>query len=135
MFQPHHPTMETLTIAGHAGRITGHAVRHLRAVDWAEVAELIVACLKVAIVMTLLTGRYARRAWDALPGLSEQLGRWYSRRLVAARTTYAPAAVAARVTTDRAAALTRLTNRQLMALVGTRRHLPKARLIQLVMEG
>jgi hypothetical protein len=126
--------MNTTTLAGHAGRFAGTTARILiHEVDWAEVADLVIDCLKVAIVMALLAGRYTRRAWDALPGISEQLGRWYSRRLVAARATYAPVAVAARVTADRATSLARLTNRQLMVLAGTRRRLPKAQLIQMVM--
>lgn len=70
------------TIAGHAGRITGHAVRIARLIDWAEVADLAIACIKVLIVATLLAGRLTRRGWDALPGLSEQLGAWFSAQII-----------------------------------------------------
>ena len=71
------------TIAGAAGRITGAAARGLlwayRTIDWAEVAEIVLHGLQILIVLTLLAGRATRRAWDALPVLSERLGRWYAR--------------------------------------------------------
>jgi len=76
------------TLPAHAGRIAGTITRALiwayHEIDWAEVTALVVACLQVLIVALLLAGRATRHAWAALPGLSERLGRWYSRRLVGA---------------------------------------------------
>ena len=70
------------TIAGTAGRISGTTARGLlwlnEQIDWAEVAQIVLRGLQVLIVLTLLAGHYCRRAWDHLPALSEQLGRWYA---------------------------------------------------------
>ena len=78
-------TMNT-TLPRAAGRIAGTIARGLiwayHEIDWAEALALAIACLQVLIVALLLAGRATRRAWAALPGLSERLGRWYSRRLV-----------------------------------------------------
>lgn len=103
------------TLAGHAGRITGHAVRLARLIDWAEVADLVVACLKILIVATLLAGRLTRRGWDALPGLSEQLGGWFSAQIIGwplPELTFAG-----------------MTCRELQELTGVRRKLAKRQLI------
>lgn len=93
--------MNITAIAGTAGRITGTAARHLialeRQIDWAEVGAIVLHGLQVLIVLTLLAGRYTRRAWDALVPLSERLGKAYSRWLVGP-TTEAPQ-VAVTVTT------------------------------------
>jgi len=67
--------MNTTTLAGAAGRT-------LRQIDWSEVAALVIDCLTALAILTLLAGRATRRAWDALPVLSEALGRWYSGWLV-----------------------------------------------------
>ena len=88
--------MSTITtIAGIAGRIAGTTARGLiwayHEIDWAEVAQIIIEGLKVLIVLTLLAGRYSRRAWDHLPVLSERLGRWYAGLLVPS-AAIAPAA-------------------------------------------
>lgn len=85
----------TTTWAGTAGRLTGAAARGLlwayRTIDWAEVAEIVLHGLQILIVLTLLTGRATRRAWDALPVLSDRLSRWYAHLLVPTTTTAAPA--------------------------------------------
>jgi hypothetical protein len=47
-----------------------------------QAAALVLDCLTALAILTLLAGRATRRAWDALPVLSEALGRWYSRLLV-----------------------------------------------------
>lgn len=122
--------MNTTTLAGRAGRITGTIARGLiwayHAIDWAEALALVIACLQILIVMLLLAGRATRRAWDALPVLSERLGRWYSRRLVGpARVTPAGTPAPARRRD-----LEQLTHRELMALAGTRRKLAKRQLIE-----
>lgn len=76
------------TIAGTAGRIAGSTARGLlwlnEQIDWSEVAQIVLQGLQILIVLTLLAGRYSRRAWDDLPGLSEKLGRWYAELLVPA---------------------------------------------------
>lgn len=96
-----------------------------RQIDWAEARATAWAALRVAIVLTLLAGRLARRGWDALPGLSERLGRAYAKLLVAPTPAPAP-----RVTP---ADLQRLTRRQLQQLTGVRRNLPKRELIALAL--
>lgn len=116
--------MEITTIAGTAGRIASHAVRIARQVNWAEVRATAWHGLQVAIVLTLLAGRMTRRCWDALPGLSERLGRAYARLLVG------PVPVASRpVPAD----LQALTRRQLQQLTGVRRNIPKRELIALAL--
>lgn len=84
-----------ITIAGIAGRITGTTARGLiwayHEIDWAEVAQIVIEGLKVFIVLTFLAGWATRRAWDHLPVLSEQLGRWYADLLVPSNAI-APAA-------------------------------------------
>lgn len=82
--------MNATTIAGTAGRLAGTAARHLiwveSQIDWAEVGAILLHGLQVLVVLTLLAGRYARRAWDALVPLSERLGKAYSRWLVGPAT-------------------------------------------------
>lgn len=128
------------TLPAYAGRIAGAITRALiwayREIDWAEAVALAIACLQVLIVALLLAGRATRHAWAALPGLSERLGRWYSRRLVgAARVTPAgtPAPARPAPAAARRRDLEQLTHRQLMALAGTRRKLAKRQLIELAM--
>lgn len=137
--------MSTITtIAGAAGRISGTATRALiwtyRQADWAEVGAVVLHGLQVLIVLTLLAGRYTRKAWDALPVLSEQLGDWYADRITPPDyvidmrvPAYMPAAVPARV--DARLSLESLTCAQLRELTGTRRKLAKAQLIELAMAG
>lgn len=81
-------TTATITAAGRAGRIAGTAARGLQwaceTIDWAEVGQIVLEGLKLLIVLTLLAGRATRRAWDALPVLSEQLGCWWAQALAPA---------------------------------------------------
>ncbi len=122
--------MSITTIAGTAGRITGTAIRYGRQlndqIDWAEVAQVVIHGLKVAIVLTLLAGKATRRAWDALPGLSEQLGRWYASKIAPMPFMIAP--VVARINVRQQ--LESMTCRQLMELTGIRRKVAKAKLIE-----
>jgi hypothetical protein len=85
-----------------------------------QAAALVLDCLTALAILTLLAGRATRRAWDALPVLSEALGRWYARLLVGAARPCRRE-------------LERLTQRQLMAVVGTRRRLAKRQLIELAL--
>jgi hypothetical protein len=98
---PHRPalageTMETTrtTIAGTAGRIAGTTARGLlwlnEQIDWPEVGQIVLQGLQILIVLTLLAGRYSRRAWDHLPVLSAQLGSWYAGLLVPEQHLLAP---------------------------------------------
>jgi hypothetical protein len=95
-----------------------------RQIDWAEVRATAWHALQVAIVLTLLAGRLTRRGWDALPGLSERLGRAYAHLLVGSAPV-APRPVPAD--------LQALTRRQLQQLTGVRRNLPKRELIALAL--
>jgi hypothetical protein len=84
-------------------------------IDWSEVADLVIACLKVLIVATVAAGCLTRMAWDALPGLSEHLGQWFSAQINGwALPAYT---------------LAEATCRDLQVLTGTRRHLPKQQLL------
>ena len=112
--------MTITTIAGAAGRIAGTAAKGLiwayHTIDWAEVAEIVLHGLQVLIVLTLLAGRYSRKAWDALPGLSEQLGQWYAAVLLPVPAPApAPAPVVIRPVRRRVTRH-RLAMRQLVAL-------------------
>jgi len=123
--------MNTTTLSGAAGRAAGTVARYLiHEIDWQEVAALVLDCLTALAILSLLAGRACRRAWDALPGLSEALGRWYARLLVAAAPV-APPAVHPLVTL--ADELEQLTCRELRGLVSTRRRMAKRELIELVM--
>jgi hypothetical protein len=128
-------TKTITTVAGAAGRISGTATRGLiwacRQVDWAEVGAVVLQGLQVLIVLTLLAGRYARRAWDALPVLSEQLGRWYGGLIVRPADPIAP--VAAPVQVNPRQQLEALTCRQLREITGVRRKIAKAQLIELAL--
>jgi hypothetical protein len=128
--------MKTTTIAGIAGRITGTvaagAIWVYRETDWAEVGQIVLRGLQIAIVLTLLAGRYTRKAWDALPGLSDQLGCWYAARVApVALPAYIPAPVPARVEVRQQ--LEALTCRQLRDLTGIRRKVAKTQLIELAL--
>jgi hypothetical protein len=128
--------MNTATLAGTAGRITGHAVAGVlwvyRNTDWAEVWATVLQGLKVAIVLTLLAGRLARRWWDALPGWSEQLGQWYASWVApVALPAFQVAPVPARVEVRQQ--LEGLNCRQLREITGIRRKVAKAQLIELAL--
>lgn len=100
----------TTTLAGTAGRILGTAARGLlwahRTIDWAEVAAIVLQGLQLLIAATLLAGRTTRRAWDALPGISERMGKAYAAWLVPAAPTRAPAPAAPGLAVLPVAALT-----------------------------
>lgn len=121
------------TIAGAAGRITGTAARGLlwayRTIDWAEAAEIVLHGLQILIVLTLLAGRATRRAWDALPVLSERLGRWYSRLLVPTAPTPTPAPCVISIRQE----LEQLSCRQIRQRYGIRRKLAKRELVELAL--
>lgn len=127
--------MSITTIAGTAGRVTGTAIRGILWVhqntDWAEVRAIVIQGLQVAIVLTLLAGRATRCAWDALPGLSEQLGRWYASKIAPMPFIIAP--VVARINVRQQ--LESMTCRQLMELTGIRRKMAKAKLIELALQA
>jgi hypothetical protein len=146
--------MNTTTLAGTASRIIGTAAAGLlwiyRSTDWAEVWATVLQGLKVAIVLTLLAGRITRRAWDALPGWSEQLGQWYADRITPPdevidltgmdwyapieflpAPAYIPAPVPARVEVRQH--LEGLTCRQLREITGIRRKMAKRQLIELAL--
>ena len=128
--------MSTTTLAGTAGRITGTAAAGViwvyRNTDWADVWETVLQGLKVAIILTLLAGRLARRWWDALPGWSEQLGQWYAARVApVALPAFQVAPVPARV--DVRQQLEGMTCRQLREITGIRRKVAKAQLIELAL--
>jgi hypothetical protein len=111
-------------ILGHAaGTIYGYARYR---VDWAEVSAIVLHGLQVLIVLTLLAGRATRRAWDALPVLSERLGKCYAAALgVAAAAVPAALHPLAAI----AAEMEQLTLRELQAATGIRRKVAKHRLI------
>lgn len=123
--------MTNTTWAGTAGRLAGTAARGLicayRTIDWAEVGSIVLHGLQILIVLTLLAGRATRRAWDALPVLSEQLGSWYARLLVP--TTAAPAPCV----TGTRRELEHLSCRQIRERYGIRRKLAKQQLIELAL--
>ena len=124
------------TLAGTAGRITGTATAGAlwiyRNTDWAEAWAALLQGLKVAIVLTLLAGRLARRWWDALPGWSEQLGQWYADRVApVALHAFQIAPVPARVEVRQQ--LEGLTCRQLREITGIRRKMAKRQLIELAL--
>lgn len=135
--------MNTTTLAGAAGRLAGSTARIARQIDWVEVAQIVLHGLQILICVTLLAGRWARRAWDALPVLSEQLGRRYARLIVgsAPAPILLPVAVALPApvtappitTSRRAEDLALLSNRELRELIGVRRKLSKRQLIELAM--
>ena len=118
--------MQPTTSAGRAGRMLGTT---LALIDWTEVWATFLHGLQVAIVLTLLAGRATRRAWDALPGLSEQLGRWYASKIAPMPFMIAP--VVARINVRQQ--LESMTCRQLMELTGIRRKVAKAKLIELAL--
>ena len=139
--------MTTTTIAGVAGRIVGTTARGMlwahEQIDWAEVRAIALQGLRILIVLTLLAGRLCRRGWDALPLLSERLGRAYARLIVSPAPAPivlpvlalqpAVAVIPSPIVTRHRAELEQLTNRELRELVGTRKRLAKRQLIELAL--
>jgi hypothetical protein len=86
---PPHP-MDTITLAGAAGRLAGTIARGMiwarTEIEWPEVGALVIDCMTALAVLTFLAGRACRRAWDALPVQSDRLGRWYAALLVPSPT-------------------------------------------------
>ena len=109
--------MQSTAFAGIAGRLTGTTYRHLATtaslIDWAEVWATFTHGLRVVIVMLLMTGRATRRAWDALPGLSERLGKAYAQLITGQATEHVAEQVEPQV--DYASMLEALTVRDLRA--------------------
>jgi hypothetical protein len=129
--------MSITTIAGTAGRITGTAARDLiwahQQIDWAEVAAIVLHGLQILIVLALLAGRAARRAWDALPAWSERLGQLYRHLLAPSTASTAPPAV--HPLQALAAELEQLSRSELQRITGSRRKLAKTQLIGLALAG
>lgn len=104
-----------------------------------DAAIAAIAAVVVAAQATYVAGRSARRLWARLLDLSERMGRAYARLLVGApaaaqpvvAVAIAPAPVAAPVAAPAVVDLAAMTCRELRELIGTRRHLSKARLIEL----
>jgi hypothetical protein len=121
------------TIPRVAGRAAGTIARSLiwayHEIDWAEVAQLMLDCLTALAILTLLAGRACRRAWDGLPGMSEVLGRWYSRLLVPVVPAPAPAIPAIHPLAVLAADLEQLSCCRLREILNTRRRPAKRELI------
>lgn len=127
----------TTAYAALAGRIAGtayaHARRTISLIDWAEVGSIVLHGLQILIVLTLLAGRYTRRAWDTLLQLSEAMGKAYAAWIAPAPQVLAspakqpiPAINPLLLIADDLASLTR---RELQALTGCRRKLSKAQLV------
>ena len=78
-------------------RILGTAYAYTRyaysLIDWREVAAIVLHGLQVLIVMTLLAGRYTRRAWGSLLLFSERMGKAYSWLLLGDQPAPAPAVI------------------------------------------
>lgn len=127
--------VNTTTIAGTAGRITGTTIRGLlwanEQIDWAEVRAIVLQGLQVAIVLTLLAGRATRQAWDALPALSAKLGAIYARLIVPAATVI-KAAPMVHPLAELGQQLEQLSRRELQALAGTRQNTAKRQLVALL---
>lgn len=148
------------TTAAQLGRIAGTTVRGIlwahQQIDWRMVAAVVIDGLKILIVLALLAGRATRRAWDALPGISERIGRAYRRLIVTATAAPAPAAEppapapapqagaqplpapgpaqpAPQQLVTRQADLEALTCRQLRQLTGVRKKLAKKQLIAIAL--
>lgn len=126
-----------MTFAAIAGRITGTTCRYLieleRQIDWAEVGAIVLHGLQVLIVMTLLAGRYTRRAWDALPALSEQLGKCYAAALGVAAAAVAAVPPVLHPLAVIAAEMEQMTLRELQAATGIRRKVAKHQLVAMAL--
>ena len=127
--------MTTISIAGTAGRIAGTTIRGAlwinSQIDWREVGAVLLHGLQLLIVLTLLAGRLTRQLWDRLPAMSAQLGRWYANRIN--QPPVQPAAPAeVHPLAELGMQLEQLTSRELRALAGVRRKLPKRELVALL---
>lgn len=120
-----------MTTAQITGRIAGTAYAHTRRavalIDWQEVAAIVLHGLQVLIVLTLLAGRATRQVWDALPVLSERLGRWYAQLLVPQAIALPPVQHPLMAL---AAELEALTCRELRTMTGVSRKVAKRHLIE-----
>lgn len=130
--------MTTTSFAGSLGRVLGTTARVLialeRQIDWELVSSVVLQGLKVLVVLTYLAGQATRKAWDALPELSERLGRFYSSLLGASETPSVPELKVVPSPSYMApSGLQGLTQRQLMVIAGTRRKLAKHQLIEMVL--
>jgi len=96
------------------------AYEHRQQIRDAAIAAI--AAVVVAAQATYHAGRRTRRLWDQLVAFSERMGRWYSSLLVG--TTTAP--VAAPVVD-----LSGMTCAELRQLLGVKRRISKAALLQL----
>ena len=127
--------MTTLSLAGTAGRIAGTTIRGAlwinAHIDWREVGAVVLHGLQVLIVFVLLAGRLTRRLWDHLPTVSEGLGCWYASLLTQSQAWPAAPAVVHPLA-ELAMQLEQLTSRELRALAGVRRKLPKRQLVALL---
>jgi hypothetical protein len=127
--------MNTLSIAGAAGRIAGTTIRGAlwinSQIDWREVGAVVIHGLQVLIVLVLLAGRQMRRLWDQLPAVSERLGRSYASWLHQPQVLPAPPAEMHPLA-ELAMQLEQLTSRELRQLAGVRRKLPKRELVALL---
>lgn len=118
------------------------AYEHRQQIRDAAIAAI--AAVVVAAQATYHAGRRTRRLWDQLVAFSERMGRWYSSLLVG--TTTAPAAAAPAVLPTAPAAapvlpaapvaapvvdLSGMTCAELRQLLGVKRRISKAALLQL----
>ena len=121
------------TVPRAAGRAAGTIARGLiwarDEINWAEVAQLVLDCLILLAGLTLLAGRATRRAWAALPVLSERLGRWYAQLLVPAVVAPVVAPPMIHPLAALAVELEQLSCRELREMLGTRRRPAKSDLI------
>lgn len=132
--------MKTTTFAATAGRIAGLGYAHARniaaQINWVEVGAIVVYGIKVLIALTILAGQQTRKAWDALPGLSEQFGKRFATFVAPIET---PAGITANIQPEinplatLAEELQYLTVKELQALVGTKRKMRKAELVNLAL--
>lgn len=134
----------TPSIPRQVGRTLGTAARGLvwayRTIDWAEVAQIVIQCLKILVVLALLAGRGTRSLCDGLPGFSERIGKAYAALLVPPKTVQtvkAPITLPQRAPHLQALEfeleqLMATPHRQLMAMAGTRRKLSKRQLVAML---
>jgi len=96
-----------------------------------DAAIAAIAAVVVAAQAAYVAGRSARRLWARLLDLSERMGRAYARLLVGAPVAVVAVAIAPAPVAAPVVDLAAMTCRELRELIGTRRHLSKARLIEL----
>lgn len=140
----------TPSIPRQVGRTLGTAARGLvwayRTIDWAEVAQIVIQCLKILVVLALLAGRGTRSLCDGLPAFSERIGKAYAALLVPpeiVQTVQTVQTVQVPITPPQRAPhlqalefeleqLMATPHRQLMAMAGTRRKLSKRQLVAML---